>query len=367
MVKVLILCAHRPGRSPSQRYRFEQYLPFLQQNGFEFTWSYLLSEKDDVLFYSRGNFFSKIFILSKSITTRVRDCFRFKNYDIVFVQREANFLGTAYFEKRAARSGARLIFDFDDSIWLADTSPGNKKWEWIKKPGKFFEAISYADTVIAGNEYLAGKARQVNKNVLIIPTTIDTALHIPKPGLRNKNFVTIGWSGSVSTVKHFELLVPVLLKLKEKYGERVKFKLIGDAHYQTRALNVEAVAWTVDTEVDQLNSLDIGIMPLPDDEWAKGKCGLKGLSYMACGVPVVLSPVGVNKQIIWHGENGFLAVTDTDWFEILSQLIGDPALRHKIGEAGRRTVHEKYSVHANESRYLNVFRGSDVPDDRNAQ
>src|SRR5262249_49952943 len=155
--------------------------------------------KDDLVFYSEGAFLPKVFILFKSVLIRLRDCFRFKNYDIVFVQREASFFGTAFFEKRARKSGAYLVFDFDDSIWLADTSPGNKKWEFVKKPEKFFKAVGYANCVIAGNSYLAGKALAINKNTQIIPTTIDTSIHIPKPELRNKETLIIGWSGSIST------------------------------------------------------------------------------------------------------------------------------------------------------------------------
>src|SRR5688572_20543609 len=237
--KVLILCAHRPGRSPSQRYRFEQYLPFLRQQGFEFEFSFLLNAKDDKTFYSKGHFVSKVFILLKGIFIRIKDTFRFKNYSIVFIQREAHFLGTSFFEKRAFRSGAKVIFDFDDSIWLSDTSPGNKKWERIKAPAKFFKNIAYAHRVIAGNQYLANKALPFNQHVSVIPTTIDTTIHVPKPELKHKEVVTIGWSGSVSTVKHFELIVPVLKRIREKYQERVRFKLLGDKNYRNDTLNIE--------------------------------------------------------------------------------------------------------------------------------
>lgn len=353
--KVLILCAHRPKRSPSQRYRFEQYLPYLETQGYQFTYSYLLDANDDVTFYSQGNFLAKIFILFKSVLIRVNDCFRFKNFDIVFIQREATFFGTSFFEKRAFNSGAKVIFDFDDSIWLADTSPGNKKWEWIKKPEKFFKSAAYAHTVIAGNAYLAVKAQQVNKNVIVIPTTIDTDIHIPKPELRKKAYVTIGWSGSVSTVKHFDQLVPVLIKLKERYKDQIRFKVIGEKNYHNTLLATEAVAWSETTEVDELNSLDIGIMPLPNDEWANGKCGLKGLSYMACGVPTVMAEVGVNKSIVKHGINGFLAANDYEWFNFLGELIENKSLRLQIGNKGRETVLEKYSVHANKALYLWAF------------
>lgn len=355
MPKVLILCAHRPKRSPSQRYRFEQYLPFLEENGFHFTYSYLLNAEDDVTFYSKGNFIAKVFILLKSLFIRIQDCFRFKNFDIIFIQRETSFLGTSYFEKRASKSGAYVIFDFDDSIWLPDTSPGNKKWEFIKKPEKFFKAASYANCVIAGNAYLAAKALPQNKNTVIIPTTIDTEFHIPKPGLRNKEIITIGWSGSISTIKHFEELIPVLLKIKERYKDKVKFKILGDPNFSNAELQVEAVAWTENSEVDELNTFDIGIMPLPDDAWAKGKCGLKALSYMACEVPSVLSAVGVNKDIINTGQNGFLAKDEKEWFVILCQLIENKELRMQIGIKGRKTVLENYSVEANKNKYLEIF------------
>ncbi len=355
-VKVLIICAHRPKRSPSQRYRFEQYLPFLETEGFNFTYSYLLNQKNDTTFYSKGKFLAKIFILTKSIFIRLNDCLGFKNYDIIFIQREATFLGTSFFEKQAYLSGAKVIFDFDDSIWLADTSPGNKKWEWIKNPKKFFKTVSYAHTVIAGNNYLAQKALPINKNVVIIPTTIDTNVHIPKPELRNNIFLTIGWSGSISTVKHFELLVPVLIKLKKRYNEKIKIKIIGDKHYKHPLLETEALAWDETTEVNELNSFDIGIMPLLDDEWANGKCGLKGLSYMACGVATVMSEVGVNKNIISHGKNGFLANNDYEWYNFLCELIENKNLRLKIGENGRETVVREYSVEENKKHYLHVLK-----------
>ncbi|MDX2172274.1 MAG: glycosyltransferase [Bacteroidota bacterium] len=355
MPNVLILCAHRPKRSPSQRYRFEQYLPFLKSKGFNFEFSYLLNEKDDKIFYGKGKIISKICLQLKSIFIRLKDVYRFKKFQIIFIQREALFLGTSYFEKKAFKSGAKVIFDFDDSIWFADTSPENKKWEFVKKPEKFFKNIAYAHLVMAGNQYLKEKAIQINTNTVIIPTTIDTDFHVPKPELRNKDYITIGWSGSISTIKHFETLMPVLLKISKEYGEKVRFKIIGQTNYFNPQLKTESVNWSETTEVDNLNTFDIGIMPLPDDEWAKGKCGLKGLSYMACGVATIMSNVGVNVDIIKNGINGFLAANEADWLDFLVQLINDANLRREIGSKGRKTVEEKYSVIANKQSYLNQF------------
>lgn len=355
MPHVLILCAHRPKRSPSQRYRFEQYLPYLESKGFSFTWSYLLNEKEDKTFYSAGNIAKKILLLLKHYIRRKKDIRRFKNYDIIFIQREALFTGTSFVEKAAFESGAKVIFDFDDSIWLEDTSPGNKKFAWIKKPAKFFENIKHSHAVIAGNSYLASKTKPFNNNVVIIPTTIDTNIHKPKHEIKNNKNITIGWSGSISTIKHFELLIPVLKKIRSKYGERIHIKIIGDPYYKNNELNAESFSWSESTEVDDLNSFDIGIMPLPDDEWANGKCGLKGLSYMACGIPTIMSAVGVNKEIIADGVNGMLAKNDEEWFEKISLLIDNTGLRKTLSENGRKTVEMHYSTEANKHKYLELF------------
>lgn len=355
LTQVLILCAHRPGRSPSQRYRFEQYLPWLQQQGFSFTWSYLLNEKEDKIFYSPGHFAYKVIILFKGLLRRWRDLFRFNQFNLIFIQREAIFFGTSFFEKRAFRSGAKVIFDFDDSIWLADTSPGNLKWEWLKKPSKFYRNLSFAHRVFAGNSYLCQEALKVNRNTVLIPTTINTDLHVPLHELRHKESVCIGWSGSLSTVKHFELLLPVLKELKARYGDKIRFKLIGDKHYVNKELEIEAVGWSPESEVYELNTLDIGLMPLQDDDWARGKCGLKALSYMACEIPVVLSAVGVNTEIVQDGEQGFLASNDSEWIKKLSLLIDAISLRKDMGKKARERVLTSYSVQRYREDYLRYF------------
>lgn len=356
MPKVLVISDHRMYRSPSQRYRYEQYISYLEQNGFSFTFSPIINEKDDKVFYSKGKVLAKAFITLKSLFIRFKDVMRYNNFDIIFIQREALFIGSTFFERKAFHSKAKVIFDFDDSIWLMDTSPENKKYEFLKNPDKTKTNIKNAHLVIAGNAYLANYAIQFNPNTLIIPTTVDCNFHKPLPDLRGKNTVVIGWSGSISTVKHFEAFVPTLIKLKKKFGSKISFKLLGEPHYSNTELELKGDKWSAETEVQELNKMDIGIMPLPDDKWANGKCGLKGLTYMACGVATVMSPVGVNKEIISNGMNGFLAATEEEWLNYLSQLIEDKDLRIKLGEAGRQTVIEKYSVEANKEKYLKAFK-----------
>ena len=353
MPRVLFIASHRPNRSPSQRYRFEQYFDFLEKNGFHCELSYIISEKDDAYFYSPGHFLRKLWIFFKAFFIRQKDRWRYKNYDIVFVQREAIMVGLTYFERGVRKTKAKYIFDFDDSIWVMDTSEGNKKFEWLKDPEKTARNIRHANMVFAGNAYLADYARHYNNNIKIIPTTIDTDAHKPLPVKKEK--IIIGWSGSFTTIKHFEYAQNFLKIILQKYPH-VEIKVVGDETYESQELSVKGIAWSAQTEVENINSFSIGIMPLPDDEWAKGKCGLKGLSYMACEIPTIMSPVGVNMEIIKHGENGFLASTTDEWVTYLSRLIENPELRSKMGKAARQTVIEKYSVISQQENYLKAFK-----------
>jgi glycosyltransferase involved in cell wall biosynthesis len=354
MPSILILCLHRPDRSPSQRYRFEQYLDFLESQSVTYKFSYLLNERDDKVFYAPGWYWAKLMILLKSLTKRSREVFFAKKTDIVFVQRECFMLGTSFFERRFARR-SRLIFDFDDSIWLQNISEGNKRLAFLKRPEKTKDIIKAAHLVIAGNEYLAAYARQFNDQVIIIPSTVDTNKYKVKQ-IVNTTKVTIGWSGSFSTIKHFESAAAALELIHERYGERVMFMVIGDENYYNDHLGIKGRAWNASTEVEDLHLFDIGIMPLPDNEWTRGKCGMKGLQYMAAGIPTIMSPVGVNTAIIQDGENGFLASTTEEWVDKLSRLIESTELRRKFSINGRKTVEEKYSVEANKAKYLEAMR-----------
>jgi glycosyltransferase involved in cell wall biosynthesis len=234
-----------------------------------------------------------------------------------------------------------------------DTSMGNKKFEWLKDPEKTARNIRKANMVIAGNAYLADYARHYNNHIKIIPTTIDTDIHKPLPIKKDK--ITIGWSGSLTTLKHFEYALDFLKIIKKKYPQ-VEICVISDGVYTNDEIEIKGLAWATETEVASINTFSIGIMPLPNDEWAKGKCGLKGLSYMACEIPTIMSPVGVNTEIIEHGKNGFLASTTDEWVACLSQLIESTELREKMGKAARQTVIEKYSVASQQENYLRAFR-----------
>jgi len=354
MKKVLFIAAHRPDRSPSQRFRFEQYFTLLEENGYKCEFSWLISENDDQVFYNPGNIGTKFYIFLKSVAIRLKDVLKASDYDIVFIQREAFMTGTTFFEKMFSRSAAKMIFDFDDAIWHQDVSEANKRFAWLKKPGKTSDIIGMSDMIFAGNTYLAGYASRFNSNIRIVPTTIDTDEYEPVHR-ETGDVVCIGWSGSITTIKHFEFAIPFLTVLKKKYGDRIAIRVIGDKSYRNEALGIKGLGWNKADEIRELSSMDIGIMPLPDDDWAKGKCGLKGLQYMALEVPAIMSPVGVNEEIISDGINGYLAVKPEEWVEKISTLVEDAELRKRIGKAARQTVIDKYSVKSQQQNILRYF------------
>lgn len=355
--KVLFVGLHRPNRSPSQRYRIEQFLPKLDNNKIKYDYSYVLNEKRDKIFYKPGKILGKIWIVIFSTLKRLYEVlFLAQEYDYIFVQREAYMLGTAFFEKMYAKK-SKLIFDFDDSIWLLDVSQANKKLAFLKNPNKTAEIIKAAHLVIAGNKYLANYARKFNENVVIIPTCIDTEEYNRNSEYTKKETekVCIGWSGSQTTIEHFRAFEPVLIKLKKIHKEKIYFKVIGDGTYENKQLSIKGKAWKRSTEIKEIEEFDIGIMPLPHDKWTEGKCGLKGLVYMSIKIPAVMQKVGVNIQIVKDGQNAYLAKTEEEWIEKLSILINDFNLRKKIGEAGNATILNLYSVKSRKDIFLKSF------------
>jgi glycosyltransferase involved in cell wall biosynthesis len=354
--RILFVSAHPRGFAPSQRFRFEQYVGFLADHGFETTFSPVVREDEYPLLYAPGNLGRKGFLFARGLAMRTWQALRRADYDVAIVQREAIQLGTTVLESALARSRTKLVFDFDDAIWLSDTSPANRRMSWLKRPGKVPRLIAMSDMVWAGNEYLADYARAFSGNVHVVPTTIDTDRYQPCAPAGSDGPVCLGWAGSKSTIRHFELAVPVLKRIRDRFADRVSFKVIGDGAYRNDELGIHGTTWRADTEVQDICEMDIGLMPLPDDEWAKGKCGLKALQCMAMELPVVTSPVGVNTDIISDGANGYLATTEDEWFDRLVTLVESAETRRAIGRAARETVVSRYSVSSQRETYLGHLR-----------
>lgn len=354
--KILLISSQGKGITPGQRFRIEQYIDFLEQNNYIIEFSPIMKAEENKFLYSSGNYLRKFRILLRSFWVRFLNLkdLRKGKYDLVFIYRDALMIGSVYFEKQFKKIGVPVIYDFDDAIWLNDVSDANKRFSWMKNPDKTKKIISLSSVVTVGNDYLADYALRFNKNVVVIPTTIDTNYHTPVNFKAESKEVCIGWTGSITTLKYFNSLTSVLTRIRDTYPN-VKFCLIGDSKFENKEIGLQGIAWNLETEIVDLQQIDIGIMPLSDDEWAKGKCGFKALQYMAIEIPCVVSPYGVNSEIVEDGVNGFIASNEDEWFEKLSMLIESSDLRNRLGKAGRQTVIDRYSVDSNRTKWLEVF------------
>jgi glycosyltransferase involved in cell wall biosynthesis len=353
-MRVLALVPSVYDTSPGQRYRLEQWEPLLRERGVEITYAPFESEELHGTVYAHGRFVEKLRLVAKALRERSSLLNNVKDFDLVYIFRETSLLGPAYFERVIHRSGVPYVFDFDDAVFVSYKSPSNGYLSYLKFAGKTATSCRLAAHVMAGNPYLAAYARRINENVTIVPTTIDTDKYTPLTYDRPSAPIVIGWTGSYSTVQHLDTLRDTLKKLARE--KTFRLRVIGTPAYQIDGIDVEAMPWRASTELDDLSGIDIGMMPLPDDDWSKGKCGLKALQFMALGIPTVCSPVGVNTDIIQDSENGMLASSEGDWIKRLSLLIESPELREKLGRAGRRTVEEKYSAVSQAPRVYEIFK-----------
>jgi len=357
MMRVGFLALQAPDLSPSQRYRVEAFVPGLERRGIHVRYDWLLDRDDLRIFYGAERASRKARIAVKAAGRRIASVIAARDIDVFLVQREAFFLGSAWSEW-LAHLRAPLVFDFDDAIWLRTTSEANRRFAWLKNVSKIPRIVRMARAVIAGNEYLAAWARAHSSRVTVIPTCVDTDRFTPPDSRPARGAVTIGWSGSPSTLAHLRPLLPVFERLRAACGDRVRFRVMGDPGFEYRPLGITGEPWSPAAELRLLRTMDIGVMPLPDDEWTRGKCGLKGLVSMAVGAATVMSPVGVNTRIVRHGENGFLPATDDEWFDILSRLVDDAGLRGRIGAAGRDAIVAEYSVRRWESAVADVLEAA---------
>ncbi|MGD9588981.1 MAG: glycosyltransferase family 4 protein [Pyrinomonadaceae bacterium] len=354
-MKVLAIVPSIYDTSPGQRFRIEQWEPILKAGGVEIAYEPFESPELRSVLYGPGNSLTKVKEVTRSFRRRGSVVSAAGGYDLIYLFREAALLGPAWYERRFGRTGVPVVFDFDDAVFVAYRSPSNGYLSYLKFPGKTATICRIATHVIAGNPYLADYAREHNPNVTIVPTTIDTDKYEAKEKpAANDGPVTIGWSGSFSTVQHLDTVRDALQELAKT--ESFRLRVIGTPEYSLPGVETEAMPWRSETEIADLSAIDIGLMPLPDENWTRGKCALKALQYMALGIPTVCSPVGVNTAIIDDGVNGFLAGSRDEWINKLRTLLHSPDLRRMVGLEGRKTVEEGYSARSQAPRVLEIFQ-----------
>jgi glycosyltransferase involved in cell wall biosynthesis len=280
-----------------------------------------------------------------------------RHYDAVLVHRGVCVVGPALLELILNRLGRRLVFDFDDAIFLLHSSAANRWFSWLKFPGKTATICRASRAVVVGNEFLADYARQFNANVAVVPTSIDTEVYRRSPRPRRSGPVTLGWAGSATSQQHLEEFAPVLREIVAHHG--VEVRVFSDREPALPGVPFVWRRWSAlgEAEVRELSAVDIGIMPMPDDVWSRGKCALKALQYMALEIPPVCSNVGANREVVRHGENGYLASTPEEWLNAVGLLVADVNLRERLGACARRTVEERYSAELCASLLEGVVRG----------
>jgi len=358
-IRLLFICPYPEGQSPSQRFRFEQYFDLLRANGFSVEVCSFLRQSAWKILYNRGKTVQKIWGVIYGFVRRFKALMSVPQFDFVFLHREATPVGPPWFEYLVAKVyRKKIIYDFDDAIWLANTSDENTIASRLKWHTKVSAICRWSYAVSCGNQYLCDYAKQYNVRVFLNPTTIDVErLHNPMLFKRKteSDQLVIGWTGTHSTLKYIAAILPVLISLAEKYPDQIQFFVIADKKPTFQLPYLKFIPWRKETEIEDLLKFDIGLMPLTEDEWAKGKCGFKALQYLALQMPVVASAVGVNASIIVHGQNGFLCSTAAEWEIALTKLIEDKMLRATMGEIGRKKVVEHYSVASNSTNFLSLF------------
>lgn len=344
-----VLALTRYGRAgASSRIRFLQFLPHLEQLGVFVDVAPLLRDAYLTRLYAgAGRAMTEIAI---DYLRRISQLFKVKQYDLLWIEKELFPDLPPWVETWFNRFGIRYVVDYDDAIFHNYDLSRNPLRRFLAK--KIDSVMRSASVVVCGNRYLAERAQRAgSKAVEILPTVVDLDRYSVRP-TGSSSLVTIGWIGSPATAKYLSLVAPSLKLLAEKFP--LKLCVVG-ANPEMEGVEVVSRQWSELSEVGDIQSFDIGIMPLEDSPWERGKCGYKLIQYMACGIPVVGSPIGVNQEIVRHGQNGYLASTPDEWVGALSDLIADSVRRTHMGTVGRGLVEQEYCVQVVAPKLADVF------------
>ncbi len=313
------------------RYRIPQFIPVLEKRGIE----------TDLVQLPRG------------IVARWARLARAREYDIVLLERKLIQPWEVEFLRKRSQ---KLVFDFDDAIMYRSSRWGNPRSR--ARMAKFRRIVRSCDLVLAGNNFLRQQALRftTEDRVSVIPTVVELGRYPMRERGESTRTLTIGWIGSAGTIHYVERILPALEEVARCFPN-VSLKIVSDRFLESPVIKIVKKLWEEDQEVKDLQSFDIGIMPLTDDLWAQGKCALKIVQYLAVGIPVVCSPVGMNRDIVKDGLNGFWATESREWVDRLGILIENRALREQMGLAGRRIVGERYCLEAVGERLVELLKG----------
>ena len=352
-MKILFLTKY-DSLGASSRYRFFQFYDFYKENNLKIDSKPFFDDDYLIELYNGKRNIKSIF---KAYIKRFLVLFSLKRYDLLIVEKELFPYLPAIFEKFLNFLEIKYIVDYDDAIFHQYNNSNNKLIKFLLSD-KISKVMKYSSLVVAGNNYLADYAKKNGKpKVVVIPTVIDLEKYdqvlAPK---KNNEEIIIGWIGSPSTAKYLTFIENVFIELSKIYN--IKVHIIGTFISPFKVFNSNLILWSEDIEIEEMKKFDIGIMPLIDSPWERGKCGFKLIQYMGCSLPVVGSPVGVNSEIIEHGKNGFLAISVEEWKLSLELLIKDEYLRKQFGQKGRDKVEKNYSKNTVKNKLLELYKDS---------
>lgn len=353
-IRVCALVPYPVDTTPSQRFRIEQWKLYLEKQGIAVDIFPFADEKLLRLIPKPGNYFGKLLGMIRAFSRSVKNVFKSRKYDVVYIHRAIAIAGPAVLERLLYLFNRPIIFDFDDAIWLLHTAEANRFFGWLKFPGKTKTICGLSKHIVVGNNFLADYARQFNSNVTIVPTSVDTNRFKNTSAFKSPEKVVIGWTGSSTSQTYLEMFENVLTEISKR--RNVEIRVHSDREPDLKDVPYVWRRWSQETEVEELSHFDIGIMPMPDDKWARGKCAMKALLYMSMNTPTICTAVGANCEVIQHGENGLLALSNDEWLNCFEKLIDDAELRKKLGEAGRQTIVENYSAESSAAKFAEVVK-----------
>ena len=353
-MRVLALIPNQKGYSPGQRGSIELWEKILTPAGIEVVYEPFETEELRAILYQPGNHARKAVEMVHAYANRIRLVGRLDDFDAVFVYREAALLGPAFLERLIARKKP-IIYQLDDPLFVPYRSPSNGLLSYLKFFGKIKTIVQLSSAVIVNSTAIRQFAEPHNGNVWQVPSVVDTDKFTYRETDQLREPVCIGWSGSQTTVKNVKMIEGVLRHFSTRDDCRIS--LIGSDDFGLKDVKHTARKWNAETEVDDLRQIQIGLVPLPDDNpWNPYKFIMKTAQYMALGLVPVGTPMASNTEVIRHGENGFLASSESEWIDHVSKLIEDRELRISLSRTAARDASEKYSLQANAEKIIAAFR-----------
>ena len=355
MKKILVVCPYPKGKAAGQRFKYEQYFNSWEKEGYFVEVSSFFDNSTWEILYEDSNFIKKAFGTIRGYFRRARDLISLSNYDIVYIHMWVTPLGPPLFEILFRFIGKKIVYDFDDSVFLASENPKSINLS-LSRSLKSRYLIKHANHVILSSPFNIKYCSQKNlySSATYIPCSINTDRFIEKKQVKDLNEkIVLGWTGTFSSIPYLNLLREALISLRKEID--FKLLLITNFEYSFDEIDLEVIRWNEETEVEDLHRIDIGLYPLSEDKWSLGKGGLKVMQYMSIGIPSVSTDFGTAQNIIKQGENGFLVKTKQEWIKSLKDLIEDNNLRYRIGSSARRNVLANYSNSAVEKYYLRVL------------